>query len=39
MIWANNGLRREIKNSSVTFRELLRKAKKNEFSFGRVESE
>ena len=35
----DNSLRREIKNRTVKFRELLRKAKKKEFSFGRVESE
>ncbi len=35
----NNSLRREIKNRTVKFKELLRKAKKKEFSFGRVESE
>ena len=35
----NNSLRRQIKNRTIKFRELLRKAKKKEFSFGRVESE
>ena len=39
MRWVNNSLRREIENRTVKFRELLRKAKKKEFSFGRVESE
>ncbi len=39
MRWVNNSLRREIENRTVKFRELLRKAKKKEFSFGRIKSE